>query len=177
MKHIHFVIYRLKSTILFIVIIYYFVFINSFFIICIYSEIEFIKSLDDVKFQRKTITFTNDGYDRTVFINKMIKSGIMRMFIYFYDFYIYIFYFVSQVLCICTNDLDGFSMKDFFFFVMILFFFYLMIWWGIGIASESKLEVLKDGCFWNHNCFFYYFLLFYLIILFYYYSNIPYSRV
>jgi hypothetical protein len=48
---------------------------------------------------------------------------------------------------------------------MILFFFYLIIWWGIGIASESKLEVLKKGCFGDHNCF-YYFLLFYLIILF-----------
>jgi hypothetical protein len=61
----------------------------------------------------------------------------------------------------------------FFFIVMILFFFYLIIRWGIGIASEWKLEVLKDSWFGSHNCF-YYFLLFCLIILFYYYSNIPY---
>jgi hypothetical protein len=38
-------------------------------------------------------------------------------------------------------------MRSIFFIVMILFFFYLMIWWRIGIASESKLEVLKDGWF------------------------------
>jgi hypothetical protein len=64
----------------------------------------------------------------------------------------------------------------FFFIVMILFFFYLIIRWDIGIVSESKLEVLKDGWFENHNCF-YYFLLFCLIILFYCYSNIPYKRM
>jgi hypothetical protein len=45
-KYIHFVIYRLKS-----IICYYccYLFINIFFIICIYSEIEFIRPLDDVK--------------------------------------------------------------------------------------------------------------------------------
>jgi hypothetical protein len=59
---------------------------------------------------------------------------------------------------------------------MILFFFYLIIWWGIGIASESKLEVLKDGWLSSHNCY-YYFLIFCLIILFYYYSNIPYGGI
>jgi hypothetical protein len=61
-----------------------------------------------------------------------------------------------------------------FVFVIILLFFYLIIWWGIGIASESKLEVLKGGWFKDHSCF-YFFLLFCLIILFHYYSNIPYK--
>jgi hypothetical protein len=71
MTHIHFVIYRLKSL------------IDLFkLIVCIHSDIEFIKTLDDVKIQRKAITFTKDEYDRTVFINKMINSGIMRMFIF-----------------------------------------------------------------------------------------------
>jgi hypothetical protein len=114
--------------------------------------------------------------DRTVFINKMISSGIMRMFIIFNIFYIYIFYFVSQVLCICTSVWDGFSMRNIFsLFVIILFFFYLIFRSGIGIASESKLEILKDYCFDDHNCF-YYFLFFCLIILFYYYSNIQSNR-
>jgi hypothetical protein len=62
------------------------------FLFFIYSEIKFIKPLDDVKIQRKTITFTKDGYPRTVFINKMIKSGIMRMFFFFYNIYIYILF-------------------------------------------------------------------------------------
>jgi hypothetical protein len=98
------------------------------FIICIYSEIEFLKQLDNFKIQRKTITFTKDEYNRTVFINKMINSEIMRMFISFFNFYIYIFYFVSQVLCICTDNRDYFSMRYIFFFIaMILFFFYLII--------------------------------------------------
>jgi hypothetical protein len=70
MKHIHFVIYRLKSF------IFMFLFIDSFFIICIYSEIEFIEPLDDVKIQRKIITFTKDRCNRTVFINKMINSDV-----------------------------------------------------------------------------------------------------
>jgi hypothetical protein len=136
MKHIHFVIYRLKS------IIFYFLFIY------IYSEIEFI--------------------------NKRTNSKIIKIFIYYYS-YIYIFYFVSQVLCICTDNRGVFSIRNIFFIVIILSFLYLIIWWGIGIASESKLEVLKDGWFGHNNCF-HFFLLFYLIILFYYCSNIPYSR-
>jgi hypothetical protein len=90
---------------------YYYYFLLFF----IYSEIEFIKPLDDVKIQQKTITFTKDGYNRTVFINKMINSGIMRMFIFFYNFHIYIFHFVSQVLCICIDDRSIFSMRIFFF--------------------------------------------------------------
>jgi hypothetical protein len=85
-----------------------------FIINCTYSEIEFIKPLDDVKIQQQTITFTTD-YNRTVFINKVINSGIMRMFIFFYNFYIYIFYFVSQVLCICTDNRSAFSMRNIFF--------------------------------------------------------------
>jgi hypothetical protein len=89
-----------------------------FIIICIYSEIEFIKPLDDVKIQRKTITFTKDECSRTVFINKKINSGIMRMFIFFYNFYIYIFYFVSQVLCIYTDNSGYFSMRNIHFFYL-----------------------------------------------------------
>jgi hypothetical protein len=57
--------------------------LTRFFIICIYLEIEFITPLNDVKIQRKTITFTKDRYPRTVFINKMINSGIIKMFILF----------------------------------------------------------------------------------------------
>jgi hypothetical protein len=117
MKHIHFVIYRLKSFILLFILCFYL--LTLFIIICIYSEIEFIKPLDDVKIQRKTITFTKDRYNRTVFINKIINSGIMSMFIFFYNFYIYIFYFVSQLLCICRDDrYGGFSMKNILFFYL-----------------------------------------------------------
>jgi hypothetical protein len=130
--------------------------------------------LDGVKIERKIVIFTKNGHYRTVFINRMINSGIMRMFMFYFYFYIYIFYFISQVLCICTDDSWFFGMRNIFSsFVMILFFFYSIIWWGIGISSESKLEVLKDAWFGWHNCF-YYFLLFCLIILFYYYSNIVY---
>jgi hypothetical protein len=100
----------------YLLLFFLFYFINSFFIVCIYSEIKFIKPSDDVKIQRKTISFTKDCEYRTVFINKMITSGIMRMFIYFFNnFYIYIFYFVSQVLCICTDDCGWFSMRNIFF--------------------------------------------------------------
>jgi hypothetical protein len=109
-------------------------------------------------------------------LTKWLSLGLWRCLFFFYNFYICIFYFVSQVLCICTDDDSYFSTRNIFFLiVIILFFFYLIIWWGIGIASESKLEVLKDGCFNSHNCF-YYFLLFCLIILFHYYSNISYMR-
>jgi hypothetical protein len=104
---------------------------------------------------------------------KWLTQGLRR-YLFFYNLYIYIFYFVSQVLCICTDDCGCFSMKNILFFiVMILFFFYLIIWCGIGSASESKIEFLKYVWLNLHNCFFY-FLLFCLIILFYYYSNILY---
>jgi hypothetical protein len=125
MKHFHFVIYRLKSIIIYCCYFsFFFYLLTCLFIICIYSEIEFIKPLDDVKIQRKTITFTKPGCDRTVFINKMINSGIMRMFIFFIIFiFIYFillakYYAFAQmivVLLVC------------FFIVMILFFFYLII--------------------------------------------------
>jgi hypothetical protein len=46
-------------------------------------EIEFIKPLDDVKIQGRTITLTEDWKYRTVFINKIINSGIIKMFISF----------------------------------------------------------------------------------------------
>jgi hypothetical protein len=102
------------KVLLFIVVIS---FINSFFfVICTYSEIEFIKPSNDVKIQRKTITFTKFGCHRTIFINKMINSGIVRMFIFFNNIYIYIFYFISEVLCICTHDLSSFSVRNIFLF-------------------------------------------------------------
>jgi hypothetical protein len=82
------------------------------------------------------------------------------LFPFLYNFYIYIFYFVSQVLCICTDNHYIFSIKNnsffFYFYILIILF---LIWWGIGIASQPKLEVLKNSWFGNHNCF-YYFLLF-----------------
>jgi hypothetical protein len=137
--------------------------------------IEFIKPLDDVKIQRKTIKFTNHKEGRTVFINKMINSRIMRMFIFFA-----IFTFIYSILlakCYAFAQMIAIVLVwgiISLFIVMILFFFHLIIWWSIGIASESKLEVLKDGWFDCYNCF-HYFLLFCLIILFYYYSNIPYK--
>jgi hypothetical protein len=106
-----------KVLLLVIVVIFIYLFTNLFyFTVCIFSEIEFIKLLDDVKIKGKTITFTKDCKYRTVFINKMINIGIMKMFIYYYS-YIYIFYFVSEVLCICTDDRGCFSMRNFFFFL------------------------------------------------------------
>jgi hypothetical protein len=112
MKHIHFVIFIDWKVLLFIVVILFYI-LTHFFIICIYLEIEFIKPSDDVKIQRKIITFTKDEEDRTVFINKVINSGIMKMFTFcFYSFYIYIFYFISQMLCICTDNCGCFSMRN-----------------------------------------------------------------
>jgi hypothetical protein len=90
----------------------------------IYLEIEFIKPLDDVKIQRKTITFTSDYVRRTVFINNIINSGIMRMFIFLYIF-IFIFYFVSQVLCIYMDIRGVFSMRNIYFFYINDFVFLL----------------------------------------------------
>jgi hypothetical protein len=60
-------------------------------IFLIYLEIEFIKPLNNIKIQRKTITFTKNGNNRTVFINKMINSEIMRMFIFFFIILIFIY--------------------------------------------------------------------------------------
>jgi hypothetical protein len=77
---------------------------------------EFIKPSDGVKVQRKTITFTKIWEDHTVFISKIINSGIIKMFIFIHNFYIYIFYFVSQVLCIYTDDRGIFSMRNIFFY-------------------------------------------------------------
>jgi hypothetical protein len=118
MNHIHFVFYRLKSIVIYCS--YFIYLLTHFFTICICSEIEFIKPSNDVKIQRTTISFTKDYTNRTVFINKMINSGIMRMFTFFKKFLylIYIFYFVSQVLCICTDDRDCFSMRNIYFFLL-----------------------------------------------------------
>jgi hypothetical protein len=68
----------------------YFIFLLIFNIVFINSEIEFIKPLDDVKIQGRTITFTKD-YKRTVFINNIINSGIMRMFISFFLLFLYLY--------------------------------------------------------------------------------------
>jgi hypothetical protein len=68
-----------KVLLIFITIII--ILLIHFIIICIYLEVKFIEPLDYVKIQRKKITFTRDGCYRTIFINKMINSGIMRMFI------------------------------------------------------------------------------------------------
>jgi hypothetical protein len=174
MKHIHFVIYRLKSIFIIYLMIFYFHLLTHFFTICIYPEIDFFNPLDDVKIQRKTITFTKHGYTHTVFVNKMINSGIMRMFIFLFIISIFI-YCILLAKCYVFAYLILLGLVwEILFFCNDFIFFHLIIWWGIGIASESKLEVLRDSCFRLHNCF--YFLLFCLIILFYYYSNIPYSR-
>jgi hypothetical protein len=129
-----------KVLLLFVVICH--LFNNSFFIIFIYLDIEFIKPSDDVKIQRKTITFTKDRYPRTVFVNKMINSGIMRMFIFFFNFHIYIFYFVSQVLCICTNNRSFFSIRNIFFyycndFIFLLFNNLMRYWHCIWIKTRG----------------------------------------
>jgi hypothetical protein len=85
------------------------------------SEIEFIKPLDGVKIQGRTITFTKDLNYRTVFMKKMINSGIMRMFVY--NFYIYIFYSVREVLCICTDNRGAFGMRNYSCFLLLLYLF------------------------------------------------------
>jgi hypothetical protein len=131
MKHIHFVIYRLKSINI-ITLLLLFIYFIYFIIICIYSEIEYIKPSDDVRIQRKTIIFTRNEKYCTVFINRMINSGIVRMFIYFYNILICIFYFVRQVLCICTNNRWSFSMKNIFFYLNDFIYFLfnnLMRYW------------------------------------------------
>jgi hypothetical protein len=106
-------------------------------------------------------------------LTKWLTQGLWRcsfffiVFIFIYSILLAKYYAFAQIIVIIL------VWEYFFLFVMISFFFYLIIWWGIGIASESKLEVLKDDYFRDHNCF-YYFLLFCLAILFYYYSNIRY---
>jgi hypothetical protein len=96
---------KTKKSFLFFFIFYFlfYLFYNSFFyffFILIYissfhfynfiiiilvanSEIKFIKSPDDVKIQGKTITFTKDEKIHTVFIDKIIDSEIVKMFISF----------------------------------------------------------------------------------------------
>jgi hypothetical protein len=68
-----------------------------FVIIYIYSEIEFIKRLDDVKIQRKTITFTKDGYSCTIFINKIITQGLWGCL----SFFIILIFIYSILLAKC----------------------------------------------------------------------------
>jgi hypothetical protein len=70
---------------------FFFFFINSFFLLFIYWEIEFIKLLDGVKMQWKTIKFTKDEEYCTVFINKMINSGIVKMFNFLFVIFIFIY--------------------------------------------------------------------------------------
>jgi hypothetical protein len=106
-------------------------------------------------------------------LTKWLTQGLWEC-LFFFIIFIFIYY-ISLAKCYAFAQMIVVILvwKIFFLTVMILFFFYLIIWWGIGIASDSKLEVLKDDCFDNHYCFNYY-LLFYLIILFHYYSNIQY---
>jgi hypothetical protein len=71
------------------------------------------------------------------------------------------FYFVSEVLCICTagDRRISFGMTYiyfFFFTLMILFFFHLIVSLGIGIASRSMLEVLKDDWTIVFNIFYFF---------------------
>jgi hypothetical protein len=121
MKHIHFVIYRLKSI---INIYLFFYLLIHFFIIFIYSEIKFIKLSDDVKIQRKTITFTKNLEPRIVFINKMINSGIIRMFISFIIFiFIYsiplvkCYAFAQMIVAFLVWEIKLFFCNDFIFFL------------------------------------------------------------
>jgi hypothetical protein len=83
MKHIHFVIYRLKSI--------------------AYSKVEFIESYNDVRIQQRTITFTS-MYDenRIIFINKMTNSGIMMMFIFILIIFIFIYFILLAKCCAFT---------------------------------------------------------------------------
>jgi hypothetical protein len=105
-------------------------------------------------------------------LTKWLTQGLWKCL---FCFIIYLFiYFILLAKCYAfAQIIIVISVWEIFsFFIVMIFFFYLIIWWEVGIASESKLEVLKDGWFADHNCF--YFLLFFLIILFYCYSNIPY---
>jgi hypothetical protein len=100
--------------------------------------------LDDVKIQRKTITFTKNYTFRTIFINKMINSGNMRMFNFFYNFYIYIFYFVSEMLCINSDSSSSFSMRYPFFFIVIILFFVIATFHIVGWNFCSYVWVGKS---------------------------------
>jgi hypothetical protein len=123
MKPIHFVIYRLKSVIIIYCCCFIFIYwlILLLFFIC--SEIEFIKPSEDVKIQRKTITFTKDYKDRTIFINKMINSGIMRMFIFFFIIFIFIYFillaksygFVQLIVVVLLWEICFFYFNDLIF--------------------------------------------------------------
>jgi hypothetical protein len=106
-------------------------------------------------------------------LTKWLTQGLWGCLFFFFIIFIFIYsILLAKCYAFARMIVVGLVWEiDFFLFVMILFFFYLIIWWGIGIASKWKLEVLKDGWFGRHNCF-YYFLPFCLIILFYYYSNI-----
>jgi hypothetical protein len=126
MKHIHFVIYRLKSINIYCCYFFYFFIylLTHFFIIFyIYLEIEFIKTSDDVKIRRKTITFTKDKKYRTVFINKIINSGIMKMFILFFTIFIFkysilsakFYAFAQMIGMVLVWKIFSFFCKDFIF--------------------------------------------------------------
>jgi hypothetical protein len=44
---------------------------------------------------------------------KLLTPGLWGcLFLFFYNFYIFIFYFVREVLCICTDNRNGFSMTN-----------------------------------------------------------------
>jgi hypothetical protein len=116
------------KEVLFYVCYFIFFLLTHFFIICIYSGIEFIKPSDDVKIQRKTITFTKDGYNHSVFINKMINSGIMRMFIFSFIIFIFIYsillakcYAFAQIIMVAlVCEISFFYCNDFISFINLM---------------------------------------------------------
>jgi hypothetical protein len=114
---------------------------------------------------------------------KSLTPGLWGCLFHFYIIFIFS-YFILLGKCYVSPQMIVviFVWETIYFIIFIfysntyIFFFFFIIWWGIGIASKSKLEMFKNSCFNMHNCF-YCFLPFYLNILFYYYySNIPYSR-
>jgi hypothetical protein len=99
-------IYRLKNILFFFLLIRLLIFV--------FIEIKFIKTSNDVRIKRKTITFTKDSCTRTVFINKMIKSGVMRMFIFFLIF-IFIYSILLAKCYVFAQRIVGLLVSEIFF--------------------------------------------------------------
>jgi hypothetical protein len=57
------------------------------------SEINFINPFDDVRIEGKIITFTKDLEFRTVFIDRIVDSKIMKMFVSFLLYILYILFY------------------------------------------------------------------------------------
>jgi hypothetical protein len=153
-----------------------FVVINYFLLIaCIYSEIEFIRPSDGVKIERETITFTKDGKSHTIFINKMINSGITRMFIFLIFVFIYsillvkCYAFAQMMTLILVWEIFFFYCND---FIFLLFNNLMRYWYCIWIETGGP-----QGLLVRQSYLFLLFFTLYLIVLFYYYSNISYKGV